>query len=359
LIEVDGSIGEGGGQVVRTGIALSTLLKKSIHIYNIRVKRSPPGFRAQHLTGVKAVATLSNARVEGLEIGSRELTFEPRSSTPSGTFVFDVGTAGSISLVLQALMPAAAFAQGPIYFDLTGGTDVRWSPLIDYVRFVVLPTLTKMNYKVELTVRQRGHYPKGGGRVTMSVQPCYRLNLISLLEFGEILWICGLSHCVKLPQHVAVRQANAATSGLNKAGYNDVKIDTEWYPQGRDPHLGPGSGIVVYAKTSSDAILGGDALGERGKPAEKVGEEAAQKLLAAIGSGAPVDKHLGDILIPYMAVAEGRSEIVVSEVTLHLLTNVQVTEIIAGVNFKIQGELGKTGTISVDGLGLVNPSVVR
>jgi RNA 3'-terminal phosphate cyclase (ATP) len=163
VIEIDGSFGEGGGQVLRTAVALSALLGREVHIKNIRAKRPNPGLRAQHMTAVKAVAALCDAETIGLEIESTELSFMPRKIV-SGSFKFDVGTAGSISLVLQALMPAGAFSSGGTEFEITGGTDVRWSPTIDYVRFVILPMLSRLGYAAELKLIRRGHYPKGGGK---------------------------------------------------------------------------------------------------------------------------------------------------------------------------------------------------
>jgi RNA 3'-terminal phosphate cyclase (ATP) len=350
-IEIPGDMLEGGGQIVRTSVALSALLEKSIHVVNVRAKRTPPGLKAQHLTGVKAVADLSKAECSGLDIGSTEFTFEPKARL-TGQFRFDVGTAGSIPLVLQALMPASAFAPDKLEIEVTGGTDVRWSPTIDYMRFVKLPMLAKMGYQAQLKVLRRGHYPKGGGRVVMAINPTRRLEKIQLTDQDGIRRIRGLSHCVKLPKHVAERQLNVAESALRKAGYADARIDLEWYEAANNHHLGPGSGIALYAETGSGAIIGADAIGERGKPAENVGLEAVEKLIAEVKSGTPVDRHLADMLIPYMAVAKGTSKILTSEITLHTLTNIRITELVAEVKFKVTGELGKPGSIEVEGIGL-------
>jgi RNA 3'-terminal phosphate cyclase (ATP) len=342
---------EGGGQIVRTSLALAALTGKDVQVSKIRDKRPNPGLQAQHVTAAKALAAICNAHTQGLFAGSRKLTFMPRSHV-SGRFSFDVGTAGSIPLILQALMPSAAYAPDRVDLDLTGGTDVRWSPTIDYVRLVVLPALQLMGYKATLNVHRRGHYPKGGGRVTVSIEPCRALKSISWLERGQFSGVEGISHCVKLPSHVAQRQAVAAKEKLGSRGVSDVSIAIETYPPDRDPHIAPGSGITLVMKSSSGSIIGADSIGERGKPAERVGEEAAIKLLSEIESRAPIDRHLGDILIPYMAVAEGRSEIFVSEITMHTLTNIKVAEIVAGVKFDLQGKLQAPGKVSVQGIGL-------
>ena len=247
-------------------------------------------------------------------------------------------------------MPCLNYSSDRVELDLIGGTDVKWSPSIDYVNLIVLPTLQRMGYRATIKVNRRGHYPRGGGQVAVIVQPSHTLNAIALLERGELQKIEGISHCVKLPAHVAQRQADAAKKKLRDAGYHSVDLEIETYPPEQDTHLGPGSGITLVAKFSDGSILGADNIGERGKPAEIVGQQAAEKLLAEIGSNAPVDRHLGDILIPYMAVAKGRSEIQVSELTLHTLTNIAVTEKILGVTFQVQGEKNQPAKIRVDGI---------
>jgi RNA 3'-terminal phosphate cyclase (ATP) len=351
LINIPGDLLEGGGQIVRTSIALAALTGKEIRITKIRDKRPNPGLQAQHVTSVKALAAICNAETEKLEQGSRELVFRPRSHV-SGTFTFDVGTAGSIPLILQALMPSAAFAPNRVELNLTGGTDVKWSPTIDYLRLVVLPILRLMGYQCTLDVQRRGHYPKGGGKVKMNIEPPRMLKPIRLLERGPRVSLEGISHCVKLPSHVAQRQANAANEKLSKAGVPGANIAIETYPPNQDTHLGPGSGITLVFKSSNDSVIGADSIGERGRPAERVGEDAAAKLLAEIGSNRPVDRHMADILIPYMTVAEGYSEITTSELTLHTMTNIKVAETIAGVKFDMQGEMHGPGRVGVRGIGL-------
>jgi len=351
LIEISGDILEGGGQIVRTSIALAALTGKDVRVTRIRAKRPNPGLQAQHVTAVKALEAICGAETEGLAQGSRELVFRPHRHM-AGRFRFAVGTAGSIPLILQALMPAAAYAPGPIELELSGGTDVLWSPTIDYVRLVVLPTLRIMGYDADLKVQRRGHYPKGGGNVTITIKPPRMLRSIRLVERGELSGVEGISHCVKLPSHVAQRQATAAKDKLTKAGYSDLNIAVETYPPSQDPHIGPGSGITLLMKSSTGSIIGADSIGERGKPAERVGEEAAEKLLAEIASKSPVDRHLGDILIPYMAVGEGLSEISVSAITMHTVTNIKVAEMIAGAKFEVKGEHGEVGRITVEGIGL-------
>ena len=235
IFEIDGSYGEGGGQILRTTLALSTLLLKPVKVFNIRVKRSNPGLQAQHLTGVKALAELCNAEVFGAFKGSKELIFKPRERR-CGKFRFDIGTAGSISLVIQAILPALVFAPCKTIVEITGGTDVAWSPPIDYVRFVLLPILSKMGVKADVKIIRRGHYPRGGGHVILIVEPVEnKLKPINEIEFGNIKEIRGISHCVKLPKHVAERQAKSAKEFLRKFKIDvPIEIDLEYYPPEKD-----------------------------------------------------------------------------------------------------------------------------
>jgi RNA 3'-terminal phosphate cyclase (ATP) len=209
-----------------------------------------------------------------------------------------------------------------------------------------------MGYKASINVQRRGHYPKGGGRVTATIDPPHALSAIRFLERGKLLGIEGISHCVKLPTHVAQRQANAAKETLSAKGFNYSTIAIETYPPAQDPHLAPGSGITLNAKFENGLVFGADSIGERGKPAEAVGADAANKLIAELSSNAAIDRHMGDIIIPYMAVANGRSEIRVSEITLHTLTNIKVVEMITGARFLVEGEIHQPGKISVDGIAL-------
>ncbi len=349
VIEIDGSMGEGGGQILRTSVALSAVTLRPIRIYNIRAKRKNPGLRRQHFTAVKALAEMTDATVKGLEVGSTELEFYPRR-LKGGNFRFDIGTAGSVSLVLQAITPAALFAPEPVKVWLRGGTDVPMSPPIDYLRFVFYPLLERFGVEWDLVLKKRGHYPKGGGVVEFSIpNPPRRLNPWGEVERGEVIKVRGLSHCVKLPKHVAERQAKAAEELLRNSGIENVDIDLEWYPRERDPHLGPGSGIVLWAITEK-SILGGDSLGARGKPAERVGEEAAVKLLEDLSTGMALDRHMSDMIIPYLALSCGEAEVGGARLTMHAWTHVKVVEkILPEAELKLEGELEKPFKLKVKG----------
>lgn len=326
LIELDGSAGEGGGQILRTALGLSAVTGKPFRITNIRANRPKPGLAPQHAKAVEAAALLCDGRAEPApRPGVTELTFVP-GAIRSGAFDLDVGTAGSVCLVLQALLPAAAFAPGPVELRLAGGTDVAWAPPADHTRFVLRPALAAMGLRFDVGVERRGYYPKGGGRVRVRVEPGpLRALRLTAPRDAEV---AGISHASNLPG-VAARQADAARRTLGEAGTGG-RIEVE---EGRGP--GPGSAITLWS-----GLKGGSSLGERGKPAEKVGREAAERLLTALRSPAAVDGHLGDQLVPFVALAEGPSEVTVPETTPHLETNIAVAERFTGRRFRIEPAAG-------------------
>lgn len=350
MIEIDGSYGEGGGQILRTSVSLSALTLKSIRIINIRAGRSKPGLRRQHLAGIELLAQLVNAEVKGLEVGSTQIEFTP-TDLQSGEFVYDIGTAGAISLVLQAVLPPAILSPEPVRFRLRGGTDVAWSPPIDYLSEVFAPMVVQMGPKIEIHQHKRGHYPRGGGNVSVDILPTEEISATSFVDFGEIVSVSGISHCVRLPGHVADRQANAAEHEITNRNLNMESIRREWYPKNNDPHLGAGSGIVLWAESKSGIRIGAERLGERGKRAEQVGKEAAQQLLQELATSMAIDSHLSDMLIPYLALANGESKIGITEITSHLITNIWVARRILGAEIEVQGNIGEPGIVSVKGIG--------
>ncbi len=350
MIEIDGSMGEGGGAVLRTALALGAVSQRAIRIFNVRAKRDRPGLQPQHLCGVEALAKLAKARVEGASLGSTEISFEP-GAIEGGRYHVDIGTAGSTTLILQILMPAAAFASGPVNLEVKGGTDNPLAPPIDYIKNVTLPTLRRMGYRGEVECVRRGHYPRGGGIALARIEPVEKLDPINLAAPDKVLRVSGLAHAVRLPAQIATRIAHAASMELIGSGQGKVDIKSESYSQDQDPHLSPGAGVTLWAETERGATIGGSSLGSPGKPSEQVGREAARELTEQLRTGMAVDRHLADQLIPYMALADGASEITVASLTAHTLTNIELVQMILGVKFLVEGKLGGPGKISVKGIG--------
>lgn len=339
MISIDGSGGEGGGQVLRTSIALSAVTKKPVTVFNIRAKRSNPGLRPQHLNAIKALAKLCSAELKGSDVDSMEVEFIPHE-IESMDLNLDIGTAGSITLVLQALMIPAVYAPGRVRVRITGGTDVRWSPSIDYLRFIILPVLQKFGYKAEIRLVQRGYYPVGGGEVVMDFFPSEPKSL-NLVERGGIISAGGISHAhLGLAKSgVAARQAKSALKGLSHLPI-DVEIKEEYIKA-----LSYGSGITLWVETRN-SVLGADSLGERGKSSEAVGGEAARNLIKEIDSKASLDKYMADQIIPYIALAGGFAR--VSEITKHTKTNVDIVNKF-GFKVRIEGNTIKADKFNLSG----------
>jgi RNA 3'-terminal phosphate cyclase (ATP) len=338
MIEIDGSYGEGGGAIVRNAVALSALTSKPINIKNIRANRPKSGLMPQHFNAINAVAQLSGAKCDKLNVGSSEISFKP-GSISGGKFEIDIKTAGSITMVLQAFMIPAAFADSSVEITIKGGTDVRWSPSVDYLQNVTLKILEKMGYTAKMDIIRRGHYPRGGGIVKVKINPVKKLKPLKLNDL-KVDKIKGVSHAVKLPKHVAVRQAESAENLFKENGF-DAEIEV----QHSDDTLGPGSGIVLWSEGYSR--VGGSTIGERGLRAEKVGEKAAEELIYHISKGAALDKYMGDQIIPYMAIA-GNSEVKTAELTLHATTNIYIAKVLLGKKFDVKGNVGESAIISVD-----------
>jgi RNA 3'-phosphate cyclase len=332
LIEVDGGQKSGSGTILRLSVALAAILGEDLHIYNIRQNRPQPGLRPQHLEAVLTAAKLCDAELEGAELNSRKLWFKPKR-IKGGKVEAEIGTAGSIPMLLMTILPICIFADTTVHLHvLKGGTDVSHAPTINYLRYVFLPTLNRMGVNATLTVHKYGYYPKGMGEVTLTVEPCKSLKPLLLEDFGKIKAVKGVSVCTFLAERrVAERQAKASNDYLRERGYT---VDIQVVNDKLNP-LQKGSSIVLWAETDTNAILGADAIGEIGKTSETVGREAAEKLYAEISAKPTVDEHLADMLVPYIALAKGKSAYLTRKISDHLETNIWLAEKILGVRFKI------------------------
>jgi RNA 3'-phosphate cyclase len=318
LLQIDGSYGEGGGQILRYAVALSVLTKKPVEISNIRAKRPNPGIKPQHLTAISCVKTLCNAKVEGLSINSTILRFNPGEIQP-GEYKFDIGTAGSITLVYQACILSLLRTTKPITIKLTGGTDVKWSPPWDYFSHVFLSLLKRVGIEAEARLLKRGYYPKGGGEAVLTINPIQKLRPLKLGEEQDFKEIEGIVHLANLPDHIGRRIRHAALKTFLKENLK-ASISIE-----KTRSFSPGTGITLWSK-SSHSIIGSTCLGEKGLPAEKIGENAALQILEEMRVRATIDSHAMDQILPYLVLAEGESICRVRELNNHALTNIWLAE---------------------------------
>lgn len=333
MMEINGSEKSGSGTILRMAVALSAITGQSLHIYNIRQNRPQPGLKPQHLEAVLTAARLCNADVEGAKADSRELWFRPKI-VGGGKIEAQIGTAGSISMLLMTVLPVCAYAESQVQLHISrGGTDVSHSPTINYLRFVLLPTLQRMGLNTALAIHRYGYYPKGNGEVTITITPRKPLKPLSLETPGNIRSIKGFSVCTFLADRkVAERQARAANDYL---GNKNLRADIQIVNDTSNP-LQKGSSLVLWAELDTGAILGADAIGELRKTSETVGAEAAEKLYNEITAKPTVDVHLADLLVPYVALANGNSTYLTRTVTNHLDTNIWLAQKILNAKFTVK-----------------------
>ena len=342
-LQIDGNYGEGGGQILRTTLSLSCILRKPVEIVNIRKGRRIPGLQPQHLTSVSACKKISSAEVEGDELQSVSLKFSPQE-TKGGDFSFDVAekkrSAGSTSLILQTLFLPLSHCRESSKISVLGGTHVPWSPPFNYLKEVFAPMVKKTGCEIELEIKKWGWYPKGGGEVTCTIQPTAKFSPLDLTERGELVSLSGVSAVSNLPDSIAERQRSQAIKILKGKGFSpEIKL-----LQG--PSIGQGTFFFLKAEFEN-SVAGFGALGERGKRAEKVAEEACDEFLHFMQSKAAVDPHLADQLIPYLALADGKSTFTVSKITKHLLTNLWVVRQFLQTKISVEGEEGGEGRVVV------------
>jgi RNA 3'-terminal phosphate cyclase (ATP) len=342
-VRIDGSFGEGGGQVLRTSLALSCVLGKPFVITNIRAARNRPGLRPQHLTAVRAAASISHAAVQGARLASKTVDFHPRDLA-DGTYHFDVaeesGSAGSAALVLQTVLLPLSFPGRPSTVTVTGGTHVPWSPSFHYLNDIVAPLLGRIGVRAEFTIASWGWYPRGGGTLSVRIAPSPERAPLCLPDRGKLLCISGISAASNLPGHIARRQRDRACAVLGRSG-KDAQIEVLSAPSA-------GKGSFLFLRADYENLSAGfGSLGAVGKRAEEVADEACGELLSHHAARGALDPHLADQVVPWLAFCRGTSEITTSRITRHLLTNLWVLRQFLDIAVEVDGGEGAEGRIII------------
>ena len=328
VIYIDGSEGEGGGQILRTSLSLSNLLLKPFEISNIRAGRVNPGLQAQHLKAVEASVAISGAVVEGAYIGSTSLKFFPGKIKP-GSFRFDIGTAGSSLLVLQTVYLPLTFSGGVSKLKIIGGTHVQWSPTYDYIKLCWLYFMKRIGLNIDVKLERAGFYPHGGGIIEAVIKPVDKVSPLKLTERGNLVEVNIYSFHSNLNFEVAKRQAVGAESVIS--GVAPVKVTT-----GELKSFSKGTAIAIVG-VFENTVCCYTALGEKGKRAEVVGREAGEKFLSFLKSeGATVDERMSDQIILPLSIADGESEFTTTKITNHLITNANTIKKFLNVEFKFE-----------------------
>lgn len=343
MIEIDGSYGEGGGQVLRTALSLSCLFRKPFRIFNIRKGRGKPGLMPQHLTAVRAAGLISGADVKGDKQGSTELLFLP-NEVKHGSFFFDIGTAGSTMLVLQTLLPALAFSNGKSSLTLKGGTHVPFSPSFHYIKGVFLRMLERLGIRVDAGIESYGFYPKGGGAVRAEIFPSRAVRPCNIAERGKIIRLDGCSGTGNLPLSIAERQKAAMMERIH-SGIKDIV--QEGIESMDVPAIGQGTFAYLQAE-SEHSLAGFTSLGERGKRAETVGIEAADGFMDYYKTGTAFDRHLPDQIVLYLSLCKEASVFTTSCITQHLITNLWCIGLFHGFKYYVEGRVGEQGKIKIN-----------
>ncbi len=353
MIKIDGS--PGGGQLLRTALSLSAILREPFEISSIRGAREQGGvgLKAQHLACASAMQQICNAKMQGAKLGSTSLIFEPSAQAAGGNYAFDIGTAGSATLLAQCLLPALLFSKSECKLSITGGTHVSWSPSAHFLQKVFLPQISKMGARAEMDLERWGFFPEGGGKIAFKTTPWKTLEAIQIPKRGKLISLSGISAVANLPLDIAKRQKTAmlkliASSG--NAGENEAKISIE-----QANAVGRGTFAFLLAEYEN-ACAGFGALGEKAKPAEKVGEECAQKFLEFHESAATVDEHLADQLMLYAALARGKTSFE-CKITPHIRANASVLLQFLqarGFEIAISGKEKEIAGVEITGAGFEN-----
>jgi len=342
MINIDGSAKSGSGTILRYAVVLSSLLGEELHITNIRAKRDKPGLRPQHLASVKACARMCGAHVEGAVVNSKEIVYKPGSGIKGGHYQWEIGTAGSTTLLAMTLLPLALFADRETVLKISGGLFQDFAPSAHHMQHVLFPVLWKTGIKAELEVIRPGYVPRGGGIIQVKVKPVSgSIKPLELRNQGKVKEVTGLALSSHLSeQKVSERMAEACRKVLDAKGYR-AEIETIY----DETALQAGAGLALWAGTDSGCLLGSDRAGKRGRSSEDIGKYVARNLLEDLETGATVDRYLADQLVIYAVLARGATEYIIPRFTEHVDANLWLVEKL-GARSRVEGN-----TLHIEGMG--------
>jgi RNA 3'-terminal phosphate cyclase (ATP) len=342
MITIDGGAKSGSGTIVRYSVALASLLGREIRIQNIRAGRDRPGLRAQHLKVVQACQEMCQGVMGNASVGSREITYSPGGRVSGGEYSWDIGTAGSTTMMAQTLLPLACFAPRPSKFRLEGGLFQDFAPSAYHMEFVLLPFLKRMGVRAELDIIRPGYVPKGGGIMEIRVEPSGKLKPLNLAEQGEILSIKGIALSSHLKEkRVSQRMATECRKVLSSYGYKAEIEEIE-----DESSLQEGAALAIYGEMSLGNRVGSDRAGRPGRSSESIGRYVAEGFIEDVETGAAVDRYIADQLIIYAGLAEGVTRYSVPRISEHVETDLWLIEEFLGARTKIDGNL-----LEIEGIG--------
>ena len=342
MIQIDGGAKSGSGTLLRYAVSFASLLGQELHMTNIRAKRDKPGLRPQHMASVKACASLCGATVEGAKVNSVEILYRPGRNIKGGHYQWDIGTAGSTTLLMMALLPLCLFANSETVLRISGGLFQDFAPSACHIQHVLLPMLTRMGVKAELKIVRPGYVPRGGGVIEISAEPVLgTLQPLQLLQQGKVTRISGVAISSHLKEKkVSQRMAEQCQKVLARQGYKS-RIDVQW----DDTAVQAGASLAIWAETDASCRLGADQAGRRGRGSEEIGTYVASSLLEDLKAGATVDRYLADQLVLYAALAEGTTQFLIPRLTDHVETNLWLVEKF-GARTRVKGNM-----VRIEGIG--------
>ena len=343
MIYIDGGQKSGSGTIVRMAVGLSVLLGEELHLTNIRAKRAKPGLRPQHLRAIQALQEICQGSLDGDQIGSKEIRFRPGEAIKSGYYEWDIGTAGSTTLLAMTLLPTACFSQETMSFKISGGLFQDFAPSAYHIQYVLSPILNRMGITAKLSIIRPGYVPTGSGAIEVVVKPVIeKIKPIRLLNQGKVTKIEGVALSSHLKQRgVSERMAEKCNQVLKLSGYNaQIEIVHDSLA------LQKGAVLAIYARTSTGCIIGADRAGKPRRTSEDIGRYVAQSLIDDLATGATVDRYLADQLIFYAALADGVSQFRIPRLTEHIDTNLWLVETILGAKTEATNNL-----VTIQGIG--------